>query len=67
MNDQKKKSIAWIVGVVVLIVVVIGGIFGVKHYMTEKTYEKPTNAVIRDEHEGLKNKDVSLKESKITN
>ena len=65
MNGQKKKSVAWIVGVVALIVVVIGGIFGVKHYMTEKTYEKPINAVIKDEHENLHNNWITSKNSKI--
>lgn len=64
MNDQK-KSIAWIGGVVVLIVVVIGGIFGVKHYMTEKTYEKPINAILKIERK-IGDSQVAKDNSKIT-
>ncbi|MGX5378299.1 hypothetical protein ACWCL1_08665 [Ligilactobacillus sp. LYQ135] len=65
MNNQKKKTVAWIVGLVVLIVVIIGGIFGIKHYMTENTYEKPINAVLAVEHR-TGDKQVTKNNSKIS-
>lgn len=67
MNNQTKKIVAWIVGVVVLIVVIIGGIFGVKHYMTEQTYEKPINAVVSAVHRtgSEEDKKVTKNNSKI--
>lgn len=60
MNDQKKKTVAWAVGIIVLIAIVIGGIFGVKHYVKEQTYEKPINAVIEKEHDSLDKDDKKI-------
>lgn len=65
MNDQKKKIVAWVVGVIVLIAIVIGGIFGVKHYMKEKTYEKPVNAVLTEEHKSSTGRNVTKDNAKI--
>ncbi|MGX5378312.1 hypothetical protein ACWCL1_08730 [Ligilactobacillus sp. LYQ135] len=65
MNNQKKKVFIGIGGLIVLVAVIIGGIFGIKHYMIEQTYEKPINAVIKDEHENLHNNWITSKNSKI--
>ena len=65
MNDQKKKTIIWFIGVIALVVIVIGGIFGVKHYVKEQTYKKPIDATLKIERK-IGDSQVAKNNSKIT-
>lgn len=65
MTNQGKRMMKRIVILVVFGIALISGILGIKHIMKNQTYEKPINAVIKDEHDDLDNKNVTSKNSKI--